>query len=429
MRKHLLAVSIAGLIAATVSAAGAQSASVPELFQAQSSRVAAAAVAATPAHINGMLRDKSAHWAAAVSVDRKALTGGQRELMLSMPEGARLHMRLAKAYRSANGDVIWSGADQLLPNGQLKLGDQAPSTALFVVRGERVTGQIATGSGEVFELLTSEDGKQQYLIKRDPASLEGGDDTPAHSDLPPQPDRGTGARPLANALLANTIIRVLQVYTPEAVTELGGQNSANDRAAFFIAQSNTAFTNNALAVRFESAGVRFATQGQATNDSGTLLSRIRNTNDGWYDAYSTTDRNNTAADLVTLVVRDGLVSSGSLLCGQAYSIGATAANGFFVQNHSCSTFTFVHEAAHLFGARHDNDPTTTPFSYGHGYVNSAGNFRTIMAVNSNPQPRIGYFSTTDQNYVSGGVSRPLGTSTRNNERVMRERAAAMAAFR
>jgi len=429
MKKIILVASISVAIAAAASLAGAQSSAAPELFQAQSPRLAAAAAAAVPAHVDGMLRGKSAQWAAAVSVDRKLLAGAQRELTLSLPEGARLHMRLAKSYRTPAGDVVWSGADRLLANGQLKLGAQPPSTALFVVRGERVTGQVVAATGEVYELLTSEDGAQQYLVKRDPASLEGGDDTPAHSDLPPQSDRA--ARTLAaSALLADPVVRVLQVYTPEAVTELGGQNSANDRAAFFIAQSNTAFANNALALRFESAGVRFTTQGQSTNNSDTLVSRIRTTNDGWFDAYATTERNNTGADLVALVVRDGLVSSGGgLLCGQATAIGASAANGFFVQNHSCSTFTFVHEAAHLFGARHDNDPTTTPFSFGHGYVNSAGNFRTIMAVNSNPQPRIGYFSTIDQSYVSGGVSRPLGTSTRDNERVMRERAAAVAAFR
>lgn len=425
MQKAILVMSIASLVAATVNVADAQSAAAPELFQAHSSRVAAAA----PANVNNMLRDKTALWAASVSIDRKVLLGAQRELTLSMPEGARLHMRLAKSYRTPEGDTVWSGADKVLSNGALQLGAEAPATALFVVRGQRVTGQIVAATGEVYEVLTSEDGKQQFMVKRDPASLEGADDTPHRVDLAPQPDRGRSVAPAANALLADTIIRVLQVYTPEAVAELGGQNSANDRAAFFIAQSNTAFTNNALAVRFQSAGVRFPTQGQATNTSDTLLSRIRNTADGWYDAYSTTERNSTAADLVTLVVRDGLNSGGLALCGQAYSIGATAANGFFVQNHTCSTFTFVHEAAHLFGARHDNDSSTTPFSYGHGYVNTAGNFRTIMAVNSNPQPRIGYFSTIDQTYVSGGVARALGTSTRDNERVMRERAATMAAFR
>jgi hypothetical protein len=420
MQKSIIALSIAGAITA-IGVAGAQSARAPELFQAP----AAKAGAAVPANVGSMLRDRSAQWATRVSIDRAMLAGGEREIMLSMPEGPRLRMSLSRSYRTGNGDVVWSGANRLMPDGRIKLDGRSVSTALFVMRGQRVTGQIITSTGEVYEVLTSEDGAQQFMVKRDPASLEGGDDTPGHVDIPAQPDR---PRTVLNraTVAATSVVRILQVYTPEAVTELGGQNAANDRAAFFIAQSNTAFTNNGLPLQFESAGVQFTTQGQATNDSPTLLNRLKTTNDGWFDSYATSQRDSTGADLVALVVRDGLVSGSSLLCGQAAAIGAVASSGFFVQNHSCSTYTFVHEAAHLFGARHDNDSTTTPFRYGHGYVNKSRNFRTIMAVNSNPQPRIGYFSTVDQTY-NGGT---MGTSRSNdNERVMRERAATMAAFR
>lgn len=420
MQKSIIALSIAGAITA-IGVAGAQSARAPELFQAPAGKAAN-----VPAVVNNMLRGRSAQWATRVSIDRGMLASGERELMLSMPEGPRLRMSLSRSYRTKNGDVVWSGANRLMPDGRIKLDGRPVSTALFVMRGQRVTGQIVTSTGDVYEVLTSEDGAQQYMVKRDPASLEGGDDTPGHVDIPAQPDRRATYTLNRATVAATSTVRILQVYTPEAVTELGGQNAANDRAAFFIAQSNTAFTNNGLPLQFESAGVQFTTQGQATNDSPTLVNRLKTTNDGWFDAYATTQRDSTGADLVALVVRDGLVSSGSLLCGQAAAIGAVASSGFFVQNHTCSTYTFVHEAAHLFGARHDNDPTTTPFRYGHGYVNKSKNFRTIMAVNSNPQPRIGYFSTIDQTY-NGGT---MGTSRSNdNERVMRERAAAMAAFR
>lgn len=421
MRIKIIAISIAAATAA-IGAVGAGSMQAPELFDVPSAKVSAA----FPAHVDGMVRDKSAKWAARVSINKAALTGGTRELMLSLPEGPRLRVSLAKSYRTSRGDVVWSGADRLTADGRIKLDGQAPSTALFVVRGDRVTGQVATATGDVYEVMTSEDGRQQFLVKRDPASLESmGDDTPSRVDIPMQPDQLT-LRTRATTRAGETIVRVMQVYTPEAVAQLGGQNAANDRAAFFIAQSNTAFANNGLALLFESAGVFFTPQGQATDASSTLVSRIQSTNDGWFDAYATTERTNTGADLVSLVVRDGLNSSGALLCGQAAAIGAVASSGFFVQNQSCTTFTFVHEAAHLFGARHDNDPTTRPFRYGHGYVNAGGNFRTIMAVNSNPQPRIGYFSTIDQTFNSG----TMGTSRNNdNERVMRERAATMAAFR
>ncbi len=421
MRIKIIAISIA-VATGAIGAVGAGAMQAPELFDVPSAKVSAA----FPAHVDGMVRDKNAKWAARVSINKAALIGGERELMLSLPEGPRLRVSLAKSYRTSRGDVVWSGADRLTADGRIKLDGRAPSTALFVVRGDRVTGQVATATGDVYEVMTSEDGRQQFLVKRDPASLESmGDDTPSRVDIPMQPDQ-SNLRTRATTRAGETIVRVMQVYTPEAVTQLGGQNAANDRAAFFIAQSNTAFANNGLALLFESAGVFFTPQGQATDASSTLVSRIQSTNDGWFDAYATTERTNTGADLVSLVVRDGLNSSGALLCGQAAAIGAVASSGFFVQNQSCTTFTFVHEAAHLFGARHDNDPTTRPFRYGHGYVNAGGNFRTIMAVNSNPQPRIGYFSTIDQTFNG----RAMGTSRNNdNERVMRERAATMAAFR
>jgi len=423
MRKKIVAIAIAGAIA-VAGVAGAQSMRTPELFDVLPANKASTRL---PSHIDGMLRERSAQWAAQVSVNKAMLVGAQRELTLSLPEGARLNMRLMKSYRTANGDVIWSGADRITSDGRIKLGAQAPSTALFVVRGQRVTGQIINANGDVYEVLTSEDGTSHFMVKRDPSSLESqGDDTPTHVGIPAQPDRSSRFVPKATTKAGETIVRVMQVYTPEAVTELGGQAGAADRAAFFIAQSNTAFANNGLALLFEDAGVRFTTQAQSTDASSTLVSRIQGTSDGWFDAYSTTERDSTGADLVALVVRDGLNSSGALLCGQATSIAAVASGGFFVQNHTCTTFTFVHEAAHLFGARHDNDPNTTPFRYGHGYVNKSRNFRTIMAVNSNPQPRVGYFSTIDQTY-NGGT---MGTSRSNdNERVMRERAATMAAFR
>jgi peptidyl-Asp metalloendopeptidase len=420
MRIKIIAISVA-VATAAIGGAGARAMQAPELFDVP----AAKASMPMPANVDGMLREKSARWAARVSVNKRALIEGEREIMLSLPEGPRLRISRAKSYRMANGAMVWSGASRLTADGRIKLDGQAPATALFVVRGERVTGQVISSAGDVYEVVTSEDGGQQVLVKRNPASLESeADDTPARVDIPTQPESRITTRATTRA--GETIVRVMQVYTPEAVAELGGQNGANDRAAFFIAQSNTAFTNNGLSLLFESAGVFFTPQGQATDASSTLLSRIQGTNDGWFDVYSTTERTNTGADLVALVVRDGLNASGALLCGQAAAIGAVASSGFFVQNQSCTTFTFVHEAAHLFGARHDNDPTTRPFRYGHGYVNSSRNFRTIMAVNSNPQPRIGYFSTIDQTF-NGGT---MGTSRNNdNERVMRERAATMAAFR
>jgi hypothetical protein len=81
------------------------------------------------------------------------------------------------------------------------------------------------------------------------------------------------------------------------------------------------------------------------------------------------------------------------------------------------------------GARHDNDPTTSPYAYGHGYVITAASRRTVMAVNNGPCSactRIGAFSSP--NYTVSGF--PIGTANFNdNNRVWRTRGPTVAAFR
>jgi peptidyl-Asp metalloendopeptidase len=424
MGKKIVAISIAAVIA-SIGTVGAQSGGqTPELFGLSTGKAASSGM---PTGVSNMLRNKSAFWATPITVDKAMLTKATPQMVLNMPEVGNIRVNLAKSYRTGTDTVVWSGASQVSSKGGLLVNGEIPATALFVVRGQRVTGQITTSAGEIFELVTSEDGGQQFMVKRDPRSLAEADDTPTRVDIPAQ---RADAREAPSTRAGETIIRILQVYTPEAASELGGQAAARDRAAFFIAQSNTAFANNAIPVLFESADVRFSTVPQPTNSSSTLVSNLTNTSDGYMDGFATTTRNNTRADLVALVVRNGLSSPGGALCGQAAAIGANAASGFFVQNQSCTTFTFVHEAAHLFGARHDNDGTTTPFAYGHGFVNAAGNLRTIMAVNGNPQPRLGFFSTDDQTVFRNGANRSLGNAAvADNERVMAGRAATIAGFR
>src|SRR6185369_9140739 len=90
------------------------------------------------------------------------------------------------------------------------------------------------------------------------------------------------------------------------------------------------------------------------------------------------------------------------------------------------------ELGHLMGARHDenHDPSTSPFSYGHGYEHPSPSptFRTVMAYacgSGSCDPRVQYFSNPNVNYV--GV--PTGTATTNdNARVLNGTAGTIAAF-
>ena len=156
-----------------------------------------------------------------------------------------------------------------------------------------------------------------------------------------------------------------------------------------------------------------------------MLSRLTNGSDGYYDAIAG-QRNTNTADIVAYVAP---VSSG--LCGQAAGIATSNAQAYFVMNPTClsGNYTFVHEAGHVVGTRHDNDPTTSPYAYGHGYVMASISKRTVMAVNNGPCSacvRIGAFSAP--NYTVSGVA--IGTAGSNdNTRVWRTRGATVAAFR
>jgi hypothetical protein len=115
----------------------------------------------------------------------------------------------------------------------------------------------------------------------------------------------------------------------------------------------------------------------------------------------------------------------------ASAIGATSSTAFAAVYHGCATgyYSFGHEIGHLQAARHDpnNDPTTTPYAYGHGYQYAAGNWRTIMAYNcSGGCTRINWWS--NPNKTRGGV--PMGTASQSdNTRVLNITSPIMANFK
>jgi hypothetical protein len=134
-------------------------------------------------------------------------------------------------------------------------------------------------------------------------------------------------------------------------------------------------------------------------------------------------RNNANADIVVIVVSD----LDPFAFGCANEIGITADKAFCVVREDVPTgrYTFVHEIAHLIGARHDNDPNTVPAAYGHGYVLPDGN-RTIMGVLPAGVQRIQHWSNPNR-FFNGF---PTGTSGWNdNARLLNERTELVADFR
>jgi len=236
-----------------------------------------------------------------------------------------------------------------------------------------------------------------------------------------------GARSLGTGnigIAATSTQNVLVVYTASAASAAGNIASKIQLA---VDETNTSYANSGITINM----VRVNTSQVTYNESGRTFSQhvsaLQGTTDGMMDNVHTL-RNTYAADIVMLVVND------SEACGQAAAIKATASSAFAVSYWDCITgyYSFGHEIGHLQGARHDRyvDSSTSPYSYGHGYIPPSKGWRTVMAYGNNCAncTRVQYWSTPLRTYPPTGEV--LGTATyEDNARVLNTTAATVAAFR
>lgn len=217
---------------------------------------------------------------------------------------------------------------------------------------------------------------------------------------------------------------VLVVYTASAASAAGNIAAKIQLA---VDETNQSYVNSGVSINMVRVHTAQVTYTEARRSFSQHVAALRSTTDGIMDNVHTL-RNTYGADLVVLVVND------TEACGIASSIGSTATSAFAVADQSCITgyYSFGHEVGHLQGARHDRlvDGSTTPYSYGHGFIPSSKNWRTIMAYGngcSNCQ-RIQWWSNPLVNYPATGQA--MGTALyEDNARVLNLTAAGIAAYR
>ncbi len=371
--------------------------------------------------IQALSQNDSVEYIETIGLNTAALKSSNKSFTLNFDKDLQFTTTQVQTYSIDDESFAWVGEIDLGLKKKPKAIDDPneinTNQAVFMVNGERIFGQIIL-EDLVYEIRTMEKGDGYLLIKRDFSVLSSKDDTPVNDYTK---DMESESDVVNSNKMASNVINVIQLITDQAISDAGGVSSAVDSLRFFITQSNQVYNTNGIDLEMRNAGL-YRAGAELNTSSANMLSRLRRTNDGYLDNFPVTVRNQTSADMVVLVTTT-LRNQG--LCGRADGIGVGQANAFFVIDHDCTDFTFVHEAGHLIGARHDNDNTGTPFSFGRGYVDSVGNFRSVMAVSSNPQPRLGGFSNPNQ--TAGG--RPFGTSSRNNKRVHDLRASTVAAFR
>ncbi len=374
--------------------------------------------------VNGLQSDRATISLTPMQVDSSALAYDTDSFEIVLGAKQRVSVRRDSASFAEDGSLIWNGTaggKSERAGGDIDPADLLNSVTL-VKGGNEITGTIRI-NGQLYKLYPSSSGHVLAAIDESKMPPE----HPAeYKSLPIENigiesvDDGHGHDEGEEATKANTVIRVMVVVTNAAAAKVGNVTNFVNLA---ISETNAGYTNSGVSITMQAAGI-YTTSYVESGSFSTDLARIRGTNDGYLDSIHSL-RTSNAADVVMFMIDNA--SS----CGLASGIGSTASTAFAAVHHGCATgyYSFGHEVGHLQSARHDpaNDPTSTPYAYGHGYQYAAGGWRTIMAYAcSNNCTRINYWSNPGK--TRNGV--PMGTtSLHHNQRVLNNTRATIAGFR
>jgi hypothetical protein len=359
-----------------------------------------------------------------VAARADAIRADTEAVQIDLPGGITVEATRRSHQVLDSGNQLWTGSFPAAPVRGGVRGvplDGELDHVLIVRSGDTLLANIRIG-GELYRLVPI-DGGAHALVEVDQSKFPPDESDKGYAEMvaASEPESKADFTPDFGPKAISTI-RVLVAFGASATAAIGNEQQAIDLA---FAEANQALAATNTEIVFQQAGpIRFYTQSETTNYS-TMLSRLTNQSDGFYDAIGG-QRNTNTADIVAYVA-----PASTTLCGQAAGIATSNANAYFVISPNClsGNWTFVHEAGHVVGTRHDNDPTTTPYAYGHGFVIPSISRRTVMAVNNgscSTCTRFGAFSSP--NYTLSGV--PIGTANFNdNTRVWKTRGPTVAAFR
>jgi hypothetical protein len=282
---------------------------------------------------------------------------------------------------------------------------------------------VTRGEGSMLRHESSTGKRRQNLKDRQDAS---GGLTRPEAQPPAAGDERPKVEPISiakrKALAQKKItIDVMVLYTKQVAAKY--VDVEKDLIALAIEQGNESFASSGLGnvklrlvhneeVEYDETGAEHFDHLYRMVDAKPGFTKVR------------TLRNDKRADVVALIVED---PTG---CGLSTRVAADADEAFVVVHHSCAalTYSLVHEIGHIIGARHDRalDKNTSPFPYGHGFVNGT-KWRDIMSYKAscNGCPRLPFFS----NPTIKVRGEPGGAIDTDNARVILEQAERVARFR
>lgn len=382
---------------------------------------------------NPQLNEKQIHFANAwikkewvksfryIKIDQTSFKGNL--LSVNLPGNNNLFVRQKELNEHNAGLYSWKG-----------VFENSLGNADFVVNKEMITARISSinyvyliypltnGFHVLLECDQSamplDESPQAYRQMLEEGAKNAAEKQVVHID--PEVQNGKEEKVLAG----NCNVRILVMFDDQAAGNMadpiGFINSCID-------VSNTCYSNSGLSFRAELAVATQETYPESLN-SATDKTRFHDNGDGFLDNVFDL-RTYFDADMCVLIVEN--LQSG--ICGEAYTVANSSyTDPFCVVTRGCSVgnLSFPHELGHLYGCRHDTyvDNASTPYAFGHGYINLPNRWRTVMAYNDlcaatapgTACTRIAYFSNPNVNY--GGLATGVANSTDNKSALELSRA-------
>jgi Metallo-peptidase family M12B Reprolysin-like/Viral BACON domain len=360
-----------------------------------------------------------------VTVNFPQLAGGAPagQTIVDLFDGQQIAIDLDRVETRAADNYTWYGHVR---------GHSKSYVILSVANGEMAgtidLGEVGSRAGGRYQVNSN--GKGLHLLKQIEPTAFPPDHPPGIGDMlapsrakivafgPSNDSENWSAALTVDAKAdSGSTIDVMVVYSNQTGAATGSAIDAQIQQA--VDTANAVYANSGIATR-----LRLVHSEQVNyNESGDFTTDLN-----WIVSNSTVAglRNTFGADLVSMLVENGQY------CGMGW-VGPAAEHAFTVVNRSCASgnYSFPHEIGHNFGARHDIyvDASSTPYAYGHGYVDCIQGWRDVMAYPSQcGGTRIPYFSNPNMTY--GSPPDPLGVvTTADVARVHNQNASSVANFR
>jgi len=332
---------------------------------------------------------------------------------LDLLGGSSIVVESWRRITNPSGSQSWVGKVQGDENG----------VVVLVSRAGVVIGSIrAQGSLFILSYLGASEPGVHLLYKVDESSpkYQESPPTPIHlapskveQEAPGQSEEWSGGED------DGSIQDLMVVYTPRAVSEVGGTVAMENLIDLGVTETNLSYEASGVHHRLRLVHTA-PTDYDELSAGGDPRDQLQDPDDGFMDEVHAV-RDQVRADLVKLIISTGTGAG----CGRAFIMDevsiAFEAFAFCYTNHICVSpgYTFQHELGHIQSGRHQRTGPVTgsPFPFNHGYTDPTNQFRTIMAAGSsecpNGCPRRLAWSNPDVNDPATGA--PMGIPEGNPE--------------